>query len=75
MTTDDKLQEIAQLLTDGEYDEAMKELRAMHGLVNRFVCCLCGKISPDAAAVMCPVCNGYVEIRVVVEKPKAEGGL
>lgn len=39
------LVEIAQLLNSNEYTEALRELRKMHGLVNRFVCSSCGAMS------------------------------
>ena len=62
-----KIQEAARLINNGEHAEALKVLREMHGLVNRFVCSECGHISSRTdPGFACRECgSGIVRIRVV----------
>jgi len=63
------LEEIARLLNGGEHAEALKELRRMHGLVDRFVCTNCGDISSSTGpGFVCRECGGYLTTRVVAAK-------
>lgn len=64
-----ELEAVARLLNEGEHSEALKELRRMHGLVNRWVCILCGH-SCDWTMFKCPRCEAQVSARVVVEDVK-----
>lgn len=68
------LAEIAKLLNEGESWEALKELRRMHGLVNRFVCETCGHVCARVTGFRCPQCAGIVNTRVVIETPNGALG-
>ena len=65
---ENSMEDVAKLINDGENEEAFKELRKIHGLVNRFVCQSCGNIYAEVTGFRCPKCGETVKVMVVVEK-------
>ena len=69
--TTEAVKEAVDLLNDNEYDEALQVFRRHFGLVNRFVCELCG--NAQASLVLQNGCNKCgsqaIHGRVIIEKP------